>query len=159
MTFDIRHETIDDETAIEQIVNTVFGPGRFAKTAYRLREAKNYTHLFGFVTENNLGNIVATVRVAHLGGYTNTVILGPIAVDLQLRNIGLGMALMQKSEAECYNYPDINRIILVGDPAYYNKFGFVVDNAADIRFPGPVNKNRVLGKYVIRNLNNAQEIR
>lgn len=148
MTFDIRHETIDDNPAIEQIVNTVFGPGRFAKTAYRLREAKDYTHLFGFVTENNFGKIVATVRVARLNGYKNTVILGPIAVDLQLRNIGLGMALMQKAEDECCNYPNINRIILVGDPTYYNKFGFVVDNAKDIMFPGPVNKNRVLGKYV-----------
>jgi predicted N-acetyltransferase YhbS len=150
MTFDIRHETLDDNDAIEQIVNTVFGPGRFAKTAYRLREAKDYTHLFGFVTENNLGNIVATVRIARLKGYKNTVILGPIAVDLQLRNIGLGMALMQKSQAECYHYPDINRIILVGDPAYYSKFGFAVDNATDIIFPGPVNKNRVLGKYLTR---------
>ncbi len=148
MSFEIQHETIDDDYAIEQIVKNVFGPGRFAKTTYRLREARDYKPLFGFVTENHLGKIVATVRVARLKGYDDTVILGPIAVNSDLRNIGLGMALMQKAEQECYHYPEIKRIILIGSPDYYIRFGFFKENATDIQFPAPVNKNRVLGKYL-----------
>jgi predicted N-acetyltransferase YhbS len=150
MTFEIRHEILDDAYAIEQIVKNAFGPGRFAKTAYRLREAHNYNHLFGFVTENHLGKIVATIRVAPLKGYDDTVILGPIAVDSHCRNMGLGMSLMHKAEYECARYPNIKRIILVGDPDYYNRFGFVQKSATDIIFPAPVNKNRVLGKYLGR---------
>ena len=148
MTFEIRFETIDDDYAIEHIVRNAFGPGRFAKTAYRLREAKNYKHLFGFVTENHLCKIVATIRIARLRGYDDTVILGPIAVDCHLRNMGLGMSLMHKAQAECYNYHNIKRIILVGDPEYYVKFNFLQSNATDIIFPAPVNKNRVLGKFL-----------
>jgi predicted N-acetyltransferase YhbS len=148
MSFTIRHETPCDDYAVEQIVKNVFGPGRFAKTAYRLREAKDYQHLFGLVTENHLDNIVATVRVAHLKGYDDTVILGPIAVASNLRNIGLGMALMHKAESECLHYPDIKRIVLIGDAEYYNKFGFSKENAVDIIFTAPVNKNRILGKFL-----------
>ena len=148
MSFTIRLETLDDDYAVEQIVRNVFGPGRFAKTAYRLREAKDYHHLFGLVTENHLDKIVATVRVAHLKGYDDTVILGPIAVQSNLRNIGLGMALMQQAETECLKYLHIKRIVLIGDAEYYGKFGFDTKNATDIKFVAPVNKNRILGKYI-----------
>ena len=156
MTFEIRPETIDDDYHIEQIVKNVFGPGRFAKTAYRFREVKNYQPLFGFVTENHLRKIVATVRISRLNGYDNAVILGPIAVQSDLRNMGLGMALMKRAEQECLNYC-IKRIILVGDPEYYQKFGFFKENATDIIFSAPVNRNRVLGKYIYPN--NLDEIK
>ena len=36
--WDIRKERQDDSPAIEALVDIGFGPGRFAKTAYRLRE-------------------------------------------------------------------------------------------------------------------------
>jgi predicted N-acetyltransferase YhbS len=149
MSFNIRHETIDDDYDVEQIVKNIFGPGRFAKTAYRLREAKDYKHLFGLVTENHLNKIVATVRIAPLKGYDDTVILGPIAVDSALRNMGLGMALMHQAEQECLKYPHIKRIVLIGDPEYYNRFGFFTENAKDILFSAPVNKNRILGKMLV----------
>jgi predicted N-acetyltransferase YhbS len=148
MTFDIRHETINDDYDIEEIVKNIFGPGRFAKTAYRLREAKDYHHLFGLVTENHLRKIVATVRVSPLKGYDDTVILGPIAVDSALRNMGLGMALMQQAQKECLKYSHIKRIILIGDPEYYNRFGFFTQYATDVIFSAPVNKNRILGKMI-----------
>ncbi len=148
MTFHIRLETLEDDYSINDIIKNAFGPGRFAKTAYRLREAPDYKPLFGLVTENHLNKIVATVRIACLKGYDDTVILGPIAVDSHLRNMGLGLSLMQHAEAECSYYPFIKRIILVGDPDYYNRFGFFKENAHDIIFPAPVNKNRTLGKYL-----------
>lgn len=149
MTFHIRHETIDDDYDIEDIVKNAFGPGRFAKTAYRLREAPDYKSLFGLVTENHLHKIVATVRVAPLKGYADTVILGPIAVHSSLRSMGLGMSLMHQAEQECLKYPHIHRIILIGDPHYYNRFGFETQHATDIIFDAPVNKNRILGKMIV----------
>ena len=102
MTFHIRLETLEDDYSINEIIKNAFGPGRFAKTAYRLREAPDYKPLFGLVTENHLNKIVATVRIARLKGYDDTVILGPIAVDAQLRNMGLGLSLMQYAEAHEY---------------------------------------------------------
>ncbi len=147
MSFTIRTEIPEDDFTIEQIVKSVFGPGRLAKTAYRLREAINYQILFGLVTENHLGKIVATVRVAKLEGYTDTVILGPIAVNPDMRNIGLGMALMKEAEKYCHDF-NVSRIVLVGDPEYYKRFDYYHDYALDITLPGPVDKSRILGKIL-----------
>jgi predicted N-acetyltransferase YhbS len=148
MSFKIRNEIPEDDYNVEKIVSAVFGPGRFAKTAYRLREQSDYKVLFGLVTENHLGKIVATVRVAQMNDYENTAILGPIAVNPDLRNIGLGMALMKECEKYCQHF-HIKRIILVGDPEYYSRFGYVPSEAYDIQFPGPVNKKRILGKKLV----------
>jgi len=148
MSFKIRPETAEDDYAINQIIQNVFGPGRFAKTAYRMRETYNNHTLFGLVTENHLGRIVATIRVSLLDKvHENIGFLGPIAVDEALQNMGLGMALMQEALLFART-SQLNHILLVGDPEYYKRFGFIPlmnsHLAHKIHIPHPINMHRVL---------------
>ena len=43
LSFTIRAELADDELAIERRHERTFGPGRYAKTAYRLREGRDHS--------------------------------------------------------------------------------------------------------------------
>lgn len=151
MSFSIRLAKIEDDYAIEQIIKSIFGPGRFAKTIYRLRENKNQYHsLFRFVAENHLGQIVATIQIAQYVPYPEIAILGPIAVNLDLQNMGLGMALMKISEQECLKY-NFKKIMLIGDPEYYKRFGYqpIPMNSLEVDLEYPINKNRLLVKQII----------
>ncbi|MFT6071535.1 MAG: putative N-acetyltransferase YhbS [Alphaproteobacteria bacterium] len=150
MSFETRLETLEDDFAIEEIIETAFGPGRFAKTAYRIRESCNFQPLFGFVTENHLKNIVATIRIAYLDkNKPDIAFLGPIAVNSDLRNMGLGMALMKIAEQECWKR-EIKQIILIGDPEYYRKFGFTKMTHTNIILPHPINTNRIVIKSLTK---------
>src|SRR3981081_2235021 len=50
--WEIRAERANDEAAIERLVDSGFGPGRFAKTAYRLREGVAPDSRLSFVAED-----------------------------------------------------------------------------------------------------------
>ena len=54
--------------------------------------------------------------------------LGPLAIAPELRGLGYGKALMWHSMAQS-RMQGHSRIILVGDPEYYNQFGFRRDLA------------------------------
>ena len=63
------------------------------------------------------------------------VLLGPLAISPELRGLGYGKALMWHSMAQSRMLGH-SRIILVGDPEYYNQFGFRRDLALNIQLPG-----------------------
>lgn len=153
MSFKIRPATLEDDYATEQIIKHAFGPGRFAKTIYRLREdTRHYHSLFKLVTENHLEQIVATIHVASYDLYPQIAILGPIAVEENMQNIGLGCALIKAAEAKCTQFP-VNYIMLTGDPNYYARFGYqpiyeLINQNLEIIPPSPMNKQRLLIKEI-----------
>jgi predicted N-acetyltransferase YhbS len=65
-------------------------------------------------------------------------------VEPALRGKGIGIALMQRGieEARLLGYASM---ILVGDEPYYSRVGFTKLKLGQIRFPGPVDANRLLG--------------
>ena len=70
------------------------------------------------------------------------LLLGPIAVHPTRQAEGLGGILMRDSleRAKTSNW---DRVMLVGDAPYYQKFGFQrLDN---VQMPPPTNPDRVLG--------------
>ena len=142
----IRAERPSDEEAVERLVNSAFGPGRFAKTAYRLREGVAPEPRLSFVAEHpNAGALLGAVRFwPVMVGASLSLLLGPLAVDPNLRGRGIGIALMQRGieEARALGY---GSVVLVGDEPYYAKVGFRTLKPGQIRFPGPVDGNRILG--------------
>src|SRR5258705_10408130 len=59
----IRAERPSDDQAVERLVNSAFGPGRFAKTAYRLREGVAPEPGLAFVAEDGkAGALLGGVR-------------------------------------------------------------------------------------------------
>lgn len=135
----LRAEQAGDADAIDRIVLAAFGPGRFAKTAERLREGGSVAA--GFVTCVD-GRPVGSVRLwsIRVGG-TPCVFLGPIAVERSERSEGLGAAMVQACIDQAREAGAAG-ILLVGDAPYFGRFGFArIDGVA---LPGPVDPARVL---------------
>jgi predicted N-acetyltransferase YhbS len=144
--WDIRAERKDDGAAIEALVNLGFGPGRFAKTAYRLREGVAPVLHLCFVAEGTADHaLLGSVRFWPIvAGGRPSLLLGPLAVKPELRGQGIGIALMQRG-LDAARTVGHDSVILVGDEPYYARVGFARLKPGQVRFPGPVDQNRVLG--------------
>ena len=143
----IRAETPDDRGAVEKLVDLAFGPGRFAKTAYRLREGVLPDARLSFVARDSAGDSLwGSVRFWPISiGGTPALLLGPLAVVPALRGRGIGISLMQHGIQAAAALNEYGAIVLVGDEPYYAKVGFSRLPTGQVRFPGPVDPNRVLG--------------
>lgn len=138
----IRAERPEDAACVASLDDNGFGPGRFAKTAYRLREGVAPVAALCFVAEGESG-LIGSVRFWPIRvGDGGALLLGPLAVHAAMRGQGIGLALMQKG-IEAARATDAAAILLVGDEAYYARAGFV--RVKDVVFPGPVDRARILG--------------
>ena len=145
----IRHEVPADSAVVEHIVAAAFGPGRFAKSAYRLREGVNPIDALSFVTTVD-GRVVGTVRYwpVDIGGAA-ALMLGPIAVERALQGQGLALALMQTS-LDAARALGHRIVVLVGDEPYYGRAGFKqIRPLGCVTMPGPVDPARLLGLALV----------
>jgi predicted N-acetyltransferase YhbS len=140
----IRPESPADAAAIEALNEASFGPGRFAKSAYRLREGVAPVTELGLVALGG-GALLGSVRFwpISVGGHRE-LLLGPLAVRGDQRGKGIGIGLMQAGIKRAQQGP-WRGILLVGDEPYYAKVGFSRLPPGRVRFPGPVDQNRILG--------------
>ncbi|WP_045836833.1 GNAT family N-acetyltransferase [Hyphomicrobium sp. 99] len=140
----IRKAHPEDIVEISKLHARVFGPGRFARSAYRVREGKG--HLSRFCLVACIGNeIVASIRTTEIaiGGTKGALLLGPVAVDSDHRSFGLGSKLITAA-LEAARNGGTKLVVLVGDQPYYGRFGFKPVPPGQIVFPGPVNPFRIL---------------
>ena len=141
--WEIRAERDHDERAIEALVDRCFGPGRYAKTAYRLREGVTPERRLSFVAVDGL--LLGSVRFWPVAvGVQSSLLLGPLAVEPELRGKGIGISLMQHGIEQARSL-GFATIILVGDESYYARVGFAKLTPGRIRMPGPVDSDRLLG--------------
>lgn len=141
---DIRPVGADDAAAITELHKAAFGPGRFARTAYRIREGTPFATPHCRVAF--LGRrLVAALRFTSItvGGRGDALLLGPIAVDPADRGKGHGQALIAKSLADAAA-AGVRLVLLVGDMPYYGRFGFKPVTPGQILLSGPVNPARLL---------------
>lgn len=140
----IRSETPDDAPGVEALNGSAFGPGRFAKSAFRLREGVAPIAALSFVAMEN-GVLRGSVRFwpIRVGGH-ETLLLGPLAVEAAERGRGIGISLMQAG-IEAARQGPWGAILLVGDEPYYAKVGFSRLPPGRVKFPGPVDQSRILG--------------
>jgi len=140
----IRPERPEDAPLIAALNETAFGPGRFAKSAYRLREGVDHAAALAFVAIED-GALKGSVRFwpVSIGGHA-ALMLGPLAVRLGERGRGIGVALMERAieEAKARGHAVV---ILVGDEPYYARVGFSKLPPGRVRFPGPIDPARILG--------------
>src|SRR5438105_9965851 len=119
----IRAESAGDHDRVERLVDLAFGPGRFAKTAYRLREGVLPDERLSFVAQaRETSELWGSVRFWPVTiGQTLALLLGPLAVVPELRGRGIGISLMQHGIAAAAALAEYHAIILVGDEPYYAK--------------------------------------
>jgi predicted N-acetyltransferase YhbS len=146
--WEIRAERPEERATVEALVERSFGPGRFAKSAYRLREGVDPVTELSFVAIED-GALRGSVRFWPVFvGRERVLLLGPLAVENERRGRGMGIQLMQKG-IETARANGHRAIILVGDPPYYARAGFVPIKRGRVRMPGPVDPARVLGLALV----------
>ena len=123
LSLTILPETTDDAVAIERLHERTFGPGRLAKSAYRLREGHDHSLDLSFTAR--IGTLlVGSVRLSTIRvGDTAALLLGPLTVEPPFRQHGIGKALIERALAEA-KARGHRLVILVGDEPYYGKLGF-----------------------------------
>ena len=142
--WEIRAEEAGDASLIDQLVERSFGPGRYAKSAYRLREGVHPEPGLSFVAIED-ATLRGSVRFWPVYvGCAPALLLGPLAVENAQRGRGMGIALMNRGIEEARRLSH-RAIILVGDLPYYSRVGFQPLKRASVQFPGPVDPARVLG--------------
>jgi predicted N-acetyltransferase YhbS len=146
--WDIRSERAGDAEAVEALNMASFGPGRFAKSAYRLRDGVACEAGLSFVAVDG-GVLRGSIRFWPIAvGEAEALLLGPLAVQSDQRGQGIGVALMNRG-IEAARAAGHRAIILVGDPPYYARVRFVPLPLGSVRFPGPVDNARILGLALV----------
>lgn len=131
--------------AIDVINAEAFGPGRFTRAAQRIREQGGHDLGLSYVVLDG-DELIASVRMTPVQvGPVKAYMLGPIVVRPHYKSYGIGAKLMALAlDAAGLNGADA--VILVGDPPYYSRFGFLPVAWKAIAFPGPVDPARVMVK-------------
>jgi predicted N-acetyltransferase YhbS len=139
----IRPEQPSDADAVERLHERAFGPGRFARTAFRLREGA--PHILDLSFTALVGTLlVGSVRLTPVtAGAAPALVLGPLTVDPAFENRGIGSALMTRA-LEAARAAGHRLVLLVGDAPYYGRFGFNRVPPGQLVLPGPVDPNRFL---------------
>lgn len=142
----IRTELPSDVVFREKLLDKSFGVTRFRKTSARLREGRLPAEGLAFTAVSASGRIIGTLRLWHViaGSAGPSLLLGPLAVDARARGKGLGTKLMDHAIATA-KVLGHGSVLLVGDPAYYGRFGFSESHTRSLHLPGPVDYQRFLG--------------
>lgn len=141
--FTYRLEGPGDEPAIEALHAEAFGPGRYARAAYRLREGVAHDPALSFVA--HVGEeMIASVRMTAIAiGEGPALLLGPLVVLPAYKGQGAGRTLVRMA-VEAAREAGHDVVMLVGDLDYYGPLGFSRLRRYQITLPGPVDPDRVL---------------
>lgn len=148
MSWTIRAEDPGDAPAIEALTELCFGPGRYAKSAYRLREGVAPVAGLSFVAFEE-GTLRGAVRFWPVViGTVPALMLGPLVVQPEQRGRGIGIELMQTGLTAARAGGHL-LVILVGDEPYYARVGFARVPRGQMNFPGPVDPARLLSLELV----------
>lgn len=132
LTLRIRPESAGDFTAIYRLVEAAFKTARHASGdeqdyVLRLRASAIYIPELALVAEDAgelIGHIMLTrLSIDTVEGGRPALLLSPLAVTLPRRRQGVGAALVREALA-CAKASGHASVFVVGDPAYYSRFGF-----------------------------------
>jgi predicted N-acetyltransferase YhbS len=143
-----RPVTPADLPAISALHAEVFGPGRFTRTAYRVREGRpgDRAQVTPYCRLALLGQrAIAAVQLTEItiGGKDEALLLGPLVVATDVAGQGFGRALIGDA-LDAARKDGIRLVVLVGDEPYYGRSGFRTVPPGQITLPGPVNPVRIL---------------
>jgi predicted N-acetyltransferase YhbS len=143
LSLTILPETAGDAAAIDRLHERTFGPGRLAKTAYRIREGAEHELALSFTAR--IGTLlIGSVRLTPVRiGAAKALLLGPLTVEPPFRAHGVGRALITRALAEA-KARGHRLVLLVGDEPYYGKSGFKQIPSGRATMPGPVDPARLL---------------
>jgi predicted N-acetyltransferase YhbS len=136
--------------AREQLLDRAFGTRRLRKASQRLRDGRLPAEDLAFAALDDSGCLAGTVRLWNIiaGSAGPALLLGPLAVEARVRGRGIGAALMRHALGEARGLGHA-AVLLVGDEAYYGRFGFRQALAKNLHLPGPFERHRLLGLELV----------
>jgi putative acetyltransferase len=129
----IRYASAADHPAIAEIVEHAFGQPDEAQLVDRLRQAGDV--LFEMVSETE-GRLDGHVLFSRLWADRAEMFaaLAPLAVRPERQRAGIGAALVRAGLDSAREY-GAHGVLVLGQPAYYRRFGFAADTAAKVAAP------------------------
>jgi putative acetyltransferase len=132
----IREESGHDRAAVRALHRAAFGGDVEADLVDRLHADGDA--LFGLVAERN-GQIAGHILFSRLPIETRDIViqaaaLAPLAVLPEWQGQGIGAALVERGLSLCQER-GIAAVVVLGDPAYYTRFGFRAETAARLQTP------------------------
>lgn len=128
---------------VEKLQAKAFGPGRFARAAYRVREkflGDDELGLIAVIDNKRVGSVSMTpISIAKINGY----LLGPLIIDDDYHSMGIGGTLVQEVTKNSLKKTG-DFVLLVGDLPYYGNMGYEAVKPYSIIFPSFVDQNRIL---------------
>ncbi|QDL91963.1 N-acetyltransferase [Paroceanicella profunda] len=144
-------ETPSDTHEVEYLYDLCFAPGRTALSSYRLRDGVEPVGPLCRIARDEYDVLAGAIRFWPIrvgpAGH-RALLLGPVAVHPTHQGEGLG-ALLITEGVERARELGWERILLVGDAPYYNRFGFEHDIAEAVDFPPPTNPARILARELV----------
>ena len=129
----IRYARPTDHAAIAEVVAAAFGREDEALLVARLRaEGDAMFELVAEADEGVCGHILfSRLWADHPGLFAA---LAPLAVRPQRQGSGLGSELVRSGLASAREF-GCHGVLVLGDPAYYGRFGFSADHAREVTSP------------------------
>ena len=131
---------------MELLLDLAFAPGRRALSSYALREGVAPAAELCAVARDEFDALAGCIRYwpVRIGpARAPALLLGPVAVHPTRQGEGIGALLIGETLRRAAEAGWL-RALLVGDAAYYRRFGFAP--APGLRFPPPTNPARVLAR-------------
>lgn len=139
----LRPERTGDAAAVEALYAAAFGPGRFVRTASRVRGDAPHDPAVSFVGERR-GIVVGAIRQTPVTvGGSPAYFLGPLAVAEMAAKQGIGRALLTLS-IDAARKSAADAIVLIGDEPFYGPSGFKLVPRGSMMLDGPVEPHRLL---------------
>ncbi len=138
----IRRETKSDFEKIYNLVKIAFqtanvSNGKEQDFVNELRNSENYIPELALVAEDDdrlIGHIMLTKNyISNEDSKFETLLLAPISVALEYRDKGIGSLMINESFKMARNM-GYSSVVLVGDPAYYSRFGFMKTTTFGIKY-------------------------
>ncbi|MFI4964566.1 MAG: GNAT family N-acetyltransferase [Caulobacterales bacterium] len=129
----IRYARPSDRAAIEAVLMAAFGRAEEAAVAARLRADEDA--MFELVAEAD-GEVAGHVLFSRLWAdrFELYGALGPLAVHPAWQRQGLGAKLVRAGLESAREF-GCHGVLVLGDPAYYGRFGFSADTAREVSAP------------------------
>ena len=146
-----------DPAMLEALLDRAFGPGRTARTAYKVREGTQYLSALSFAALDEAELLVASIQAWPValtddGGRAHPLLMiGPVAVLPERQGEGFGRALITAQAAALEQLAgdgDPLPQVLIGDEPYYGRFGYNAHATGGWRLPGPFDQARLLVRAV-----------
>lgn len=144
MMIHLETECAADTLAREALLDRVMGRERVFKPSERLRRGRLPAPGLSLVARDG-DRLVGSVRLWNVAaGGRPALLLGPLAVDTTAQSEGVGSGLMRLALARARELGH-GGVLLVGDPEYYERFGFTAELTSGLVMPAPVERRRFLG--------------